>query len=365
MPRTFTRDDTALIKGVAILLMVVHHCCTFYERTPLSSDEIESFRLSGFVHSLGGFGDICVSFFMFLAGYGLYCRFAENRLSLTRDLKRIYAMYWKVILVFIPIGFAFFSEVPAEYAGKAFNIRFEHFHIDRLLWNLTALRPDYNGEWWFITPYIFMLMYGYAYVRMQKSNNPVFDILSVSLVILLFQGGGLLFLLNSAGGAFAQDAIVRSLLCPEWRSSLFWVGLLCRKYELLDAMLSFLAGMNKIKRIIVSLVVVYACFRLRNSGGTGVLGECAIVVSLVAALTSFNRVPVLSAPVRLLGNQCGYIWLTHSFFCYYYFWISKNIVYSSGNTMVASLITLALSLLAAIMLGKFYGKAGAVLKPKG
>lgn len=350
---TFTRKDTAFVKGIALMLMIIHHCCAPYERLPLSVETIEAFKLAHITQTIGVFGQICVSMFFFLGGYGLYKRYSRNELSLLRDLKHLYSLYWKVLFVFVPIGFLFFRGVPTEYADKLFNIRFEHFHIDRFLWNLTAMQTDYNFEWWFITPYIFMLIYGYIFVNLQKSRNISLDLLLLLIITILFQGGTIVSAINPLT-PLAQDKILGQMLHPDQRSSLFFVGILCARYNFLDLVKARLSRLNNYQLVILSLITIYACFRIRNTGTAGLAGEWIIVIFLSFALITFNRFALVSKTVCFIGKHSANMWLIHSFFCYYFLTVCLHVVFVFENTLIAALITLLLSLVSSILLNRFY-----------
>ena len=70
MNKTFTKEDTLLVKGIVILFMLFYHLFETYERVdslgviyaPLSED---------IFLMISGFGNICVAVFAFLSAYGI------------------------------------------------------------------------------------------------------------------------------------------------------------------------------------------------------------------------------------------------------------------------------------------------------
>lgn len=116
-----TRTNTKQLKAVAILLMLAHHFFTFPERIPYNLSPATSILISNteLTQCIGLFGKICVSIFMFLGGYGLYASSVSNndgthnpKNSLSTHIVRLYTAYWKVFLIFIPIGFLFSISSP-------------------------------------------------------------------------------------------------------------------------------------------------------------------------------------------------------------------------------------------------------------
>ena len=69
----FSRTDTKIIKGLAIVLMLMHHLWCFPER--IAGGALKYlFTINGTSSLIlfGSFGKICVSIFFFVGGYGIY-----------------------------------------------------------------------------------------------------------------------------------------------------------------------------------------------------------------------------------------------------------------------------------------------------
>ena len=90
MDRTFSRDDTKLMKGAAIVLMLMHHLWGFPGR--IAGGElwhVLSICGESSLTYFGSFGKICVSFFFFLGGYGVYLSTHSKRYDLIAKLFHI------------------------------------------------------------------------------------------------------------------------------------------------------------------------------------------------------------------------------------------------------------------------------------
>lgn len=68
---TLTKQDSAALKGIAILLMIFHHCFLDPSRFAGHIVSFAPFSQSAIV-SLSYFSKICVGIFAFISGYGLY-----------------------------------------------------------------------------------------------------------------------------------------------------------------------------------------------------------------------------------------------------------------------------------------------------
>lgn len=63
-----TKSNTLVLKGVGIILMLLHHL--FYIQEGLY-DDVHLYGNHYLVQEIGIFGKLCVSLFVFLSGYGL------------------------------------------------------------------------------------------------------------------------------------------------------------------------------------------------------------------------------------------------------------------------------------------------------
>ena len=66
----FTKKDTALVKGVAIIMMMFHH--SFWNKDLVKAYDVTPQILSfGQLITLGKFCKLCVALFVFLSAYGM------------------------------------------------------------------------------------------------------------------------------------------------------------------------------------------------------------------------------------------------------------------------------------------------------
>lgn len=129
------RKTTQMIKGTAILMMVLHHFCA----TTLFP-ELELFWIQ-----FGATFKICVAIYAVLSGYGYF--FAKNK-TVKYGLKKIGGLleiYWiSLVTLFIPV---------AAYAGGGVKITPKLLFI-----NLFGLLPNINWFAWYVFFYIFCML---------------------------------------------------------------------------------------------------------------------------------------------------------------------------------------------------------------
>ena len=133
-----SRQQSAIIKGIAILLMLVYHLQKAFGRDFLS------FEVAAFLDSIS----FPIIYFEIISGYGLYLAAENGKLTWSYLLKRsarLYIALWVVMIVFI------FGIASWMYPGK-----FKTSSPYRLFTNFIGWRWDYCQFTWFLLPYILM-----------------------------------------------------------------------------------------------------------------------------------------------------------------------------------------------------------------
>lgn len=112
---------------------------------------------------LGLFGDMCVPIYCFCSGYAQFLLAEREQGKYTRSrFRRIWKFlfhYWIVIAVFSCVGLA---------AGKGEIIPGS---LSQFLGNVLLYRQSYNGAWWFVVTYIFLVLLTPPLFRMVKKFN--------------------------------------------------------------------------------------------------------------------------------------------------------------------------------------------------
>ncbi|MEE1037553.1 MAG: acyltransferase family protein, partial [Eubacterium sp.] len=184
-----TKEKTKQQKGIAILLMLFHHLYIMSDRIPVGHDYTSNIIISNMdlIDIGASFGKICVSIFMFLGGYGIFksvfCQTNEVTIvkgNLTKRIVNLYRSYWKVFLVFIPVGFVFFNTCTVTCVNVDYCSRFSTFVFKEFVANFFAWNISYNGEWWFFKTYIITLFIGYIFIQLFKNTkNVYFELCSI------------------------------------------------------------------------------------------------------------------------------------------------------------------------------------------
>jgi len=95
---TFSRDKTAIIKGFAVVFMIVHHVfggSGWYDTNydlPMNHNE----ALMNFMPTF----KICVGIFVFMVGYGYAFSKTKDFAYSVRHVKQLLSCFWLVLFVF-------------------------------------------------------------------------------------------------------------------------------------------------------------------------------------------------------------------------------------------------------------------------
>lgn len=316
-----TKQQSAMLQGIAILMMVYHHLFSFAE----TYDSLLPFMTVDTVRRIAWFCKICVGLFAFVSGYGMYHvmngkrqvsffggLLTEYRCVLVRIL-RLYGKLWLVLLIF---------------KGIDFLILGQPFSAGELPGNLTALNPTYNGAWWYVEEYAKMLLVlplldllfaRYETPAEKKKKRGFF----LALAVLGLAAGltGLLWwrplweLLLAA----AKSMRISFLL-------VFIVGYLTARYALYQKADGWLRRCGGWLPVPVSAALIAGVIFLRVRLATDAsYAEWDFVLTpllVYGLLTLLAYVPPLCRFLAWWGHQSTYMWLTHVFF---YEWLHLRI----------------------------------------
>ncbi len=321
MEKGITKQQSAVLQGVAILMMVYHHLFSYAE----TYDSLLPFITVDAVRKIAWFCKICVGIFAFVSGYGMYYVMnghrsefffkglrREYRCVLVRIL-RLYGKLWLVLLIFKGIDFLILGQafLPAELPG-----------------NLTALDPTYNGAWWYVEQYAKMLLVlpllDLLFTRFERSaekkKKGIFFLtltvlgIAVSLLGLLWWKPLWELLLSAA-----KSMRISFLL-------IFVVGYLAAHYGLYQKTDGWLRRRGGWLPLLVSGALIAGVMLLRVRLATDAsYAEWDFVLTpllIYGLLTPLAHVPPICSFLAWWGHQSTYMWLTHVFF---YEWLHQVI----------------------------------------
>ena len=319
-----TKDETTILKGVAILGMIFMHLFNNVGR--MEAHGVQDIMIGGapLSYQISQLC-LCVPMYLFLSGYGLYISWQNNKTM--RPLRRsllLYLNFWVICAIFIPLA----SWLrPEAYPGS----------LTSFISNITAWNPTYNGEWWFLFPYIALVFLAPL----------IFPLISKYNSVLVFLISGFLYLCVYSIIKFNQDYLIHHhliynpilvLSC----SFSFITGSLCAKnniFAFVTQKIKQLPSIIPIVKQLSSLLLIIALFVVQAALPVSIFGTLFAFVFMFAFINLYRPIWV-DKFLTLMGQQSTNMWLIHTFFCYYLF---SNFVYSFTYPLLIFLVTLALS----------------------
>ena len=162
--------DTNVLKGIALLLLLVHHL--FYIKNGLYNDILIA-NDHYLVHSIGIWCKLCVAIFVFLSGYGLTIGALKS--SGISNIKQFYwhrfskllLNYWFIWLCFVPISILVFDRTLVNAYGS-------HI-VPKLVLDFFGLINclgiyGYNATWWFYSCIIVLYLIFPMLYKLMKYN---------------------------------------------------------------------------------------------------------------------------------------------------------------------------------------------------
>ena len=349
-----TPDDTRAMKCIAIICMLMHHLWFFPNRLP--GEPLINFFNVFHMTSLqffGIFGKICVPMFFFFGGYGVYKSSYGKPYDIVGRLKKLYFAYWKVFLIFIPIGFLFFSFQPAYCSDPFIYTRFLTISTRELVSNFLGFTSTYNREWWFLISYAFALVTFPIVRAIIDRYSAKTNILIVVFVSLLFANIFPGLRTSTTLGVPGNNFLYVKFFCQiAPYAACFWMGAVTARNGLLDRFSESAKAnglLNPIADIAAWCIVIY----LRQAEIGDTFDIFFIPVLTVASIDLLNRVKFLKKGFIEIGKESTSMWLIHPFFCYYFGSIAA-IVTAPRIAILSLLLLIAMTYLASVLVSLFW-----------
>lgn len=350
-----SRDDTKIIKAIAIMLVMMNHLWMFPDRLP--GNGLKSlFTLFGMsaVEYISNFARFILALFFFIAGYGIYKSTKGKKYDLIDRLKKLYFAVWKVFLVFVPIGFIFFSHQGNYCLDTSICHRYEVFDISEFLANFFGILYSYNEEWWFIGPYVvclvvFPVMKAVADKFSLRTNYAIL-IVGQLLVMYVFPALGDVKEL----GNLNSNYLYRRVFCEMPPG--FFLGILAAKDDLLERIKESMKK-AKITGPVWDILILIAILFLRQVDYLDDLDFFYAPIFIVVFCDLVGRVKIVKKIFVAFGDRATNIWLIHSFLCYYFYYTARVVTYT-GWAVPAFITLCIMSYIAAVGLDYFWKYLG-------
>lgn len=313
-----TKQQTNIIKGVAILMMIFYH---LFNRVGADYHGLcQPLLYIGERPLVNVIANAChpVAFFLILSGYGLsyvWKNKGNNLRQQGRRILKLYISYWIVMAIFVGMG-CFIN--PAQYPGDFWSI----------IGNITAVKTTWNYETWFLFPYVLLSMTSMWLFRiMDRLGNKV----SFIVAFLLSFGSAFIISRCSAKGIDINPVINVVLVYCDLLLD-FILGALLYRY----------AARKEIQRLRIwqasALLVIIVGLEMLSPTQADDSFYAFFVILLILQFPYQNLLG--GAFLANLGRHSMPMWMCHTFLSIYLF---PNFIYGFRYPLLIFVVLTALS----------------------
>ena len=331
MEKTFTKDDTLLVKGIAILFMLFYHLFETYERVNSLGVVYAPLSIDAFI-LISGFGNICVAIFAFLSAYGISRKLMELD---STDLRSWYKVslkrYIKLLIGFLCIYASvtllwFYKFDYVKLYGKGWQGALCGL-LDAFGLAQVAGTPTLCETWWYMEIAIIIIFITPILLKVVKSMGNYSIIVGVLLPLIVelpfdFKRYYFVILLGVAAAHEEWFEKVNFEKVPKWARVLIGVV------------------------IFAALVIIRQNYFVYNNFAYLLDGAIAVFFTWFMK-ELFGGIPGLKQALRFLGKHSMNIYFIHSFI---YMIIYQEFIYSFKYAGLIFLVLLAVCLVYSICL---------------
>lgn len=289
-----TKEESNMIKGIAIILMMIHHFWSSMQPIPLKFD-LMGLQIYNIELIVGAICKICVSLFAFLTGWVLYLN--PKYMSYSYNFKKAKSFiinYWIAELVFIIVGFIFCLKLPTFSILLANLFGFETGAYEIMGYDYVNVTFA-----WYVRFYLFLLLSFPILLRSLNIASKVRPLLSFIGFILFF--GIMCYLCRMSDNYF-----VRKLLAVyfEWIPCVV-VGYYFNRY----GWFRYFERINTKLLCIFFLLYLLVCYKFSNGYN---LDWFSAVIFVWLCKKLFQCIH--SKKLASLGKNSMFIWFIHGLF---------------------------------------------------
>ncbi|WP_026513907.1 acyltransferase family protein [Butyrivibrio sp. LB2008] len=330
------KAEANTIKGIAIILMYVHHL--FY-----LVDRVNKYNISPLFFSqncmlkIGAYGKVCVAIFSFISGYGLTKVFYGNSNCDARCIiKRVLRLQLSTMLCLISgvavasaLGKHTYSEV---YMGSGIVRSVLYFICDAAGLAFLYGTPLYNGAWWYLTIAIWIIVIIPIVCSIIEKIGNKFIICFIFLYLAVK--------LHCVYDGFWLNLYIYGIFFPI-------VGVVLATH---DEVMVFAKRKKRLFFIIsvICIFIGYIGFDYISPNVEFILLLSVIGITFIGI--SLCELNIIAKGLGILGKYSKYMFLCHSFFLSYFF---QEHIYSFRYPIIILAILIAETLVVSIFLSVF------------
>ena len=347
--KEFSIDNTLALKGIAIIMLIFHHC---FRKADLFEDYTVSFFpfSQDFIVEISLTFKICVSIFAFITGYGLMLSLKKlnpeykwtkkeiGKWIINRLIKLLSGFVIVVVLSWI---------ICQIIDGRTWDTYFSKgiiYGIVQMLIEIFGLSDimgttNLNSTWWYMSIAVLFVFSVPLFAKLYKKIGIVPTLLLV------------IFVPRIIGWEYVNSSYI-SFLFP------VLLGMIFAENNLMVRIANFKITknqyVNKILKFVIEtalIIIIYIVYtRLPAKLFWEIRYGIMPVILMCYLYEFFIDIPVIKNILKFLGKHSMNIFLIHTFIQFYYL---EDFVYSQGNFMKIAFVLLLISLLISIVLELF------------
>lgn len=154
MKKTFTREHSFAAKGLAILLMLLYHLFENEKLVTSMNVIYRPFSLQGFL-TFTGFGNVCVSVFVFMTAYGISTGlFGQEAFSLADAYRQAARRFWILMInfavLYLSVNLIWWYKFDYQSLYGVNKQGFLYFLTDAAGLSMFFNTPSLNLTWWYM-----------------------------------------------------------------------------------------------------------------------------------------------------------------------------------------------------------------------
>ena len=316
MDNSFTKQDSLVLKGVAILLMLYLHLFNQMNNVLLCHNNFYVGDIP-LTHILVRATNP-VPFFLILSGYGMYIVYMKGDKHRYSRLLKLLFHYWVILLIFVGIGSYLY---PDRYPGT----------WEKILSNVTGYKTTYNGECWFLLPYI-LLSFSSPLIFKITDRYRARTIVPILFFVNLFTS----FLISRYGDKFLFHNYWAYIPVLYFNLMLsFYLGSMSAKNDVFGKVSLKVKAYGKYLWLFLILLIFLRC--CYNTYSFDELYAFPFLLLFINA----PRFEFVDKCLALFGKHSMNMWMIHTWFCYYLF---HDYIYGFKYPIVIYIVLVLISL---------------------
>ena len=349
----FTKEHTMQMKGIAIIILLFHHCCLNAQRwATVPYEKLATTKGWGYypisfapfsshtIQYLASFSKICVAMFVFMTGYGMWVSYESQKKKTTMSnyiKKRMVTLMTGFLIIFVV------TEILAIPTGRFIEVYGHDFRsvvymiIDALGLAKLLGTPLFCLTWWYMSLAIVLIMiFPFVHSIMEKYQ---WIVVVASIIV------------PRACGFGQSTDLFRYLLA-------YTLGMYFAQHDLLARIKEKFMEQNvvgKLLSLIVSLIGLAVIIKCRQNAWIGWKyldfwdGFAAMYVIVLSYIYILNGKWIVKG-LGFLGKHSMNIFLIHSFYRDVFF---HKFTYSFYYAWLDYIVLMAISLVTSIVLEWF------------